>query len=119
MFTGDGRSGPSSESAAWEALRAWRALHPRATFREIEDAVEEEMRRVRGKLVEELAATGTMQDLSQVPAEERPRCDACGAVLQARGQRRRTLRDAGGQAVHLRRSYAVCPTCKVGLFPPR
>jgi hypothetical protein len=119
MFSGDERPAFSDEAATRESLRGWRAVHPRATFREIEDAVEVELHRLRAKLVEELAGAGTMQALNEVPAEERPRCDACGEVLQARGQRSRTLQDAGGQPVHLRRSYAVCPICGMGLFPPR
>jgi hypothetical protein len=76
MSTGEERSATANETEVWESLRAWRATHPRATMREIEDAVEEEIHRFRGKLVEQLTASSKTQDLKQSPEDERPRCDA-------------------------------------------
>lgn len=101
------------------ALAAWRAAHPRATMWEIEGAVEEQLAGLRAELIEELAKGSPLRDLGKVPEGERPRCERCGATLRARGQRRRTLRGKGGRPVVLERSYADCPTCGVGVFPPR
>lgn len=101
------------------ALAAWRAEHPRATMWEIEGAVEEELAKVRAELIEELAEKSALRDVGSLDSAARPRCATCGSTLRARGQQSRTLRDKGGQAVVIRRSYADCPTCLVGLFPPR
>lgn len=99
-------------SAAHCALRQWRAAHPRATFDEIETAVDGEMQRVRARLVAEAARGAT--EPTGAPA----RCPTCGEAMQARGSRARTLTVAGDQPVTLRRSYRVCPVCGTGLFPP-
>lgn len=100
-------------SAAHRALWQWRAAHPRATFDEIETAVDGEMQRVRARLVAEAARGATAA--SCAPA----RCPTCGEAMQARGSRVRTLTVAGDQPVTLHRSYRVCPVCGTGLFPPR
>src|SRR5688500_17824595 len=96
----------------------WRAAHPRATFRELEAALDERWARARARLLEDAALASRAADLASQPADERPRCPDCGGTLQARGQRRRRVTVAGDQTVELRRSYAVCPACGAGLFPP-
>ncbi len=101
-------------SAAHTALRQWRAAHPRATFSEIEVAVDAEMQRVRARLVAETAGDGA----EMVVSVASPACPTCGQVMQARGTRTRTVTVAGDQAVTLRRTYTVCPVCGTGLFPP-
>ena len=101
------------------ALAEWRAAHPRATMWEIEGAVEEQLAKVRAELIEELAQKSAVREMGRLAKEERPRCEQCGSALRARGQQTRTLQGKGGQAVVLRRSYADCPTCGAGLFPPR
>lgn len=100
-------------SEAHGALRQWRAAHPRATFDEIETAVDGEMQRVRARLVAE-AARGAAE-----PTATPLRCPTCGERMQARGSRARTLTVGGDQPVTLHRSYRVCPACGTGLFPPR
>lgn len=100
-------------------LAAWRAAHPQATMWEIEEAVEAQLAGVRAELIEELAAKSKLRDLRSLPEAERPRCESCGGLLRAHGQQSRRLRGKGDQAVVLRRSYADCPTCGVGIFPPR
>lgn len=92
-------------SEAHRALRQCRTAHPRATFDEIETAVDGEMQRVRARLVAE-AAHGAAAPTG-------------GEMMQARGSRVRTLTVGGDQPVTLRRSYRVCPACGTGLFPPR
>lgn len=102
-----------------ERLRQWRAQHPRATLREIEDAVEAELARLRAEVVGELATSSASSDLAKLDEGQRPCCERCGTALVARGRHRRRLREAGGQPVELERSYGVCPTCGEGVFPPR
>lgn len=93
------------------ALAAWRAAHPRATMREIEDAVEEQVAKLRAEFLAEVA--------QQSEAEVDAQCEGCGSKLAARGRRTRRLRANGGEPIVLERSYAVCPVCKLGVFPPR
>jgi YgiT-type zinc finger domain-containing protein len=99
-------------------MRRWRSDHPRASFDEIETALDEQIDRLRAKMLEEIALTSPAADLAALTSEARPRCPECGAGLQARGSQERTVVVQGDQALHLRRSYAVCPACGAGLFPP-
>jgi hypothetical protein len=92
------------------AVRQWRAAHPQATFAEIEAVLDQELRAARAQL---LASVTTPP--GETPA---PRCPQCGTPMQWRGTHTRTLRTDGDAAVPLDRSYAACPTCGHGLFPP-
>jgi YgiT-type zinc finger domain-containing protein len=91
-------------------LRSWRSTHPHATFAEIEQAVEEQIARIRARMLERVVADG--------PVQERVPCPACGATMVPRQRHRRELTVRGDQQVHLDRSYVVCPRCQRGLFPP-
>ncbi len=98
-------------------LRDWRTAHPRATFAEIEAVVDERLNGMRARMLEDLAlASATAQGTEAEGA--RPLCPHCGQPMQARGQQTRTVTIQGDQPVQLRRSYAVCPACGTGLFPP-
>jgi YgiT-type zinc finger domain-containing protein len=107
--------------AEWQALSEevysgmgdWRAAHPRATFAEIEAAVEERLAGLRARLLERAALASAATDL-----QERPACPACGGRVQARGRRKRRLTVPGDRVVELERTYAGCPTCGTGFFPP-
>jgi YgiT-type zinc finger domain-containing protein len=99
---------------AQTAVRQWRAAHPRATFSEIEEAVDAEMQRVRARVVAETAGDGAAWEETPMP----PVCPQCGQRMQARGIRERTITVAGDQPITLTRTYTVCPTCGTGLFPP-
>ncbi len=107
--------------AEWQALSEevysgmadWRAAHPRATFAEIEAAVEERLAGLRARLLERAALASAATDLS-----ERPACPTCGGRVQARGKHKRRLTVSGDQEVELERTYAACPQCGSGLFPP-
>ena len=107
--------------AEWQALSEevysgmadWRAAHPRAPFAEIEAAVEERLAGLRARLLERAALASAATDL-----RERPVCSQCGGTVQARGKRKRRLAVPGDQVVELERTYAVCPQCGTGLFPP-
>jgi YgiT-type zinc finger domain-containing protein len=92
------------------AMTSWRATHPHATFAEMEEAVEAQITRIRARMLEQVVTDG--------PTPERLVCRACGATMAPKQQVERQLTVQGDEAVHLRRPYAVCPSCGAGLFPP-
>jgi YgiT-type zinc finger domain-containing protein len=100
-------------------MKDWRVQHPRATFQEIEDALDTRLARLRARMLQDAALLSRASDLSTLPADERPLCAQCGARMVSRGQQSRTLTTNHEQAIELRRSYAVCPHCHTGFFPPR
>ena len=111
--------------ARWHALseevvtgmKDWRVQHPKATFREIEAALDERLARLRARMLEDTLLVSRAADWDATDPE-RPVCPQCGMVLQARGQEMRTLTTQYDQALHLERRYAVYPRCEAGLFPP-
>ena len=105
-------------ASVWTGMAEWRAAHPKATFGEIEAALDARLNQVRARVLADLALASTAADLQAASAAERPRCERCGVVLQARGPSERTLLTQGGAEVRLRRSYATCPRCGDGAFPP-
>jgi ribosomal protein S27AE len=96
------------------ALDAWRQAHPTATWAEIEAAVEGQLAPIRAALLQD---TVLASDATRLEGEAPP-CPACGEVVARAGARRRRLRDEGGVALTLERTYARCPACGTGLFPP-
>ena len=102
----------------WTGLADWRAAHSKATFGEIEAELDVRLNRVRARVLADLALASAAADVRAGSRAERPRCAPCGVVLQARGTSDRTLLTQGGAAVRLERSYATCPRCGDGSFPP-
>ncbi len=99
-------------------IKEWRLQHPKATFREIEAAVDEGLARVRVRMLQDVALASAATDVSAATQNERPRCPKCGNVMEARGQDTRELTTNYNKTISLNRSYATCPVCKTGLFPP-
>jgi hypothetical protein len=99
-------------------LKEWRVQHPKATLREIEAALDERLSRVRARLLQDVALASAAREVSGAGAGERPRCPTCGLSLEARGEQERTLTTYHDRTIRLERSYAVCPGCAAGLFPP-
>ena len=116
-----------SERRAWDALSDeiltgmadWRAQHPKATMREIELELDERLASLRSRMLQDIALRSAATDWRTAALAERPVCQVCGTPLVLRGKHARQLQTHGGQSVTLTRSYALCPTCKRGLFPPR
>ena len=100
------------------AMQEWRRQHRRATFKEIESSLDAQLARLRAQMLEDLAQSSPSADLPSLSAAERPRCAACGGLLEAQGRQTRTLLTEHDQAIELTRSYATCPECGTGLFPP-
>ena len=88
-------------------LAEWRAQHPRATLPEIEAALDERLApvraRMRMRMRQDTALASAATDVSQLPADERPRCPECGHTLEARGPEERSVRTPYERAVTLRR----------------
>ena len=104
--------------SVWSGMTDWRAAHPKATLSEIEEALDERLNRLRARLLADLALASTASDVQAANRAERPVCERCGTVVQARGPSERTLLTQGGAEVRLARSYATCPACGDGSFPP-
>jgi YgiT-type zinc finger domain-containing protein len=102
-----------------EEMTAWRQQHPRATFQEIEQAVDQRIAQARARLLAHVSHASPAADWRTAPPEEQPTCPACGTRLRPNGTYTRHLQTQGGQALALERSYGVCPDCGSGFFPPR
>jgi hypothetical protein len=98
-------------------MKEWRVQHPKATFQEIETALEERLGRLRAQMLEDVALASWAADWSEADPQERPTCPQCGTHLEARGSQSRELVTHYNQTLHLNRRYAVCPKCEMGLFP--
>ena len=98
-------------------ITQWRKEHPKATWAEIEAAVDEQINQLRAQLLQDVVQMGEREDWSQKPEAERPTCATCGKPLWARGKQTRYLQTTGGEAVKLTRTYGACPGCGVGFFP--
>jgi DNA-directed RNA polymerase subunit RPC12/RpoP len=96
------------------ALDAWRQAHPRATWDEIEAAVEDQLGPLQAQVLGDTVLASDATDLDQA----RSRCPDCGSRLVRAGPQRRTLRSEGDRPITLERTYARCPQCGTGLFPP-
>jgi YgiT-type zinc finger domain-containing protein len=99
-------------------MTQWRKEHPKATFREIEEAVDERVNQLRAQLIEDAVQMGETEAWNQKRDAERPTCATCGQPLSARGAQTRFIQTNGGEAIKLRRTYGTCPQCGEGFFPP-
>lgn len=98
-------------------IKQWRLSHPKASLNEIEQALDEHLGRLRARMLEDVAQASDAVHLDQQRAQ-RPRCPQCDEELVGRGQEVRELETEHQQRLRLKRSYATCPRCGVGLFPP-
>jgi hypothetical protein len=102
-------------TARFRGIAAWRQAHPAATWEELEAAVDAELAALRATVLQDTALASDAVDLRTA----RPPCPRCGTPLQAAGMRTRRLRTDHDQPIDLARTYARCPACGTGLFPPR
>jgi hypothetical protein len=98
-------------------MTQWRKEHPKATWAEIEAAVDERINQLRAQLIQDVVEMGETQQWSEVPEAELPSCASCGKPLVARGERTRWLQTNGGEAVKLTRTYGTCPSVGEAFFP--
>jgi len=84
-------------------MKEWRLQHPRATFREIEAALDERLDRLRARMLQDAALASVGADWSQSQDQERPLCSECGQPLVSGGKQKRQLQTQGRQEVVLER----------------
>jgi len=101
-----------------QEVKEWRLQNPKATFREIEAALDGSWARARARLLQEIALASEAREMSSDPEGVGYQCPQCHHLLESRGQRSRELITHYNQRINLRRSYGVCPACGTGLFPP-
>jgi ribosomal protein S27AE len=106
-------------AAVMVGMKEWRLQHPRASLREMEGALDEHWARMRARMLQDMALSSAAARLSDAAEGERPICPRCGGPLESRGEHERTLTTTYDQSIRLERSYATCPACGTGLFPPR
>ena len=98
-------------------MHEWRQQHPKATFREIETALDERLARVRARMLEDAALLSRSADLTAEGGAPPVACPDCGTPLEPRGTHTRHLVTDHDQAINLPRTYAFCPQCQKGFFP--
>jgi predicted RNA-binding Zn-ribbon protein involved in translation (DUF1610 family) len=116
-----GKAGQRWDELAAEVctgFREWRVQHPRATFQELETALDARGARVRARLLAEAAVQSAASDLRAVAAAARPVCPECGGQLVVAGQEERVLTTTYEQQIPLRRSATECTACGRRVFPP-
>lgn len=97
-------------------LADWQRATPKATFAEIEDAVEEQVAQFRAQLLADLLRT---RSGGEQATDERSACPECGQAMEQRGEKERAVTIRGNRTVRFRRRHTICPGCGAGLFPPR
>lgn len=59
-------------------MRDWRVAHPKATFAEMQAAVDARLDRLRARMLQALALASAAADGAERAATERPPCPDCG-----------------------------------------
>ncbi len=108
-----GRRWSELAEEAFTGMAEWREQHPKATFREIETAVDERLAAVRARMLEDAALASAATELGD------SECPECGHKLGNGGKQQRTLLTNHNKQVTLQRRYGICSACGEGLFPPR
>ena len=101
-----------------EVISEWREEHPKASFNEIENSVDEKLAKVRVQMIQDLALESELTNIKNIPAKQRPKCPGCGRPLAANGRQTRRLITRHEQVVELERSKGYCRNCRVSFFPP-
>jgi hypothetical protein len=103
---------------AVDDLSGWEREHPKATFAQIEEAVEERISDLRAGFTEDLLRNRAAASSGASGSNGRSACPSCGKPMESRGEHERTVTIRGNRQVKMRRGYQVCPACSAGLFPP-
>lgn len=93
-------------------MKQWNRENPKATLTEMEEAVDQELSRLRGKLIEEM----TGERVEEI--HDKVKCPNCGLEMVKNGWKRRELRSKGGETVVINRRQMRCLECGMTLFPP-
>jgi hypothetical protein len=96
----------------WDEFNAWYQGHPEATFDEMEAELGKQRRAILGNFLELSLRQG---DLGAMP--EAPSCSQCGKAMVFKGYPKKEVHGLEADA-RIPRAYYVCPTCRIGIFPP-
>lgn len=99
-------------------VKEWRLRHPKASFKEIEQAVDGSLAKARARLLQDAALTSDTAKVNSDRRGDAGECPQCAHSLVSRGQQTRGLATNYNQSISLKRSYGFCPACGAGLFPP-
>ena len=99
-------------------MKEWRLQHPKATLREIEQALDQRLAKMRARMLQDAALASAAADIQRAQEAERAVCPECGVRLEEQGRPLRQLITQHNQTLALQRSYGVCPQCGAGVFPP-
>jgi len=97
-------------------IKEWMEQNPRATLTEIERETMRRMSQLQARMMEDILRAKAAEQKAK--ERESMLCPECGAEMEYRGDRERSLQAQGGQAVVFERGYAVCSKCGAGFFPP-
>lgn len=96
----------------FEELEEWYDSHEEASFEEIEDEARQRRRDLMGQALEIL-----INGRHTAARAERPHCEECGAEMELKDYRERTVVGLEGDT-RLERAYYVCPACDGSTFFP-
>jgi DNA repair exonuclease SbcCD ATPase subunit len=96
-------------------MQEWREQHPQANLREIERVLDEQLARLRARMLQDTALASRAANWRGEANGEK--CPECGDKLAARGEHKRQLQTHGGQEVILKREYGECSRCGLSFFP--
>ena len=99
-------------------VKEWRLEHPKATFKEIEEAMDRIWARARAQLLQDVALASEARTVEHDREGGGARCPGCGGLLGNRGEKTRGLSTHHDQRVELKRGYGYCPGCGTGVFSP-
>ena len=108
----------ASFQQASDMISQWRQTHPRATFTDIENTVDEQLAQLRASMIQDLVEESRLVDIKRLAVAERPRCPGCGRALAANGRQTRQLTTRHDQVVEVERSKGYCRHCHVSFFSP-
>ena len=94
-----------------ENIESWQQSHQKPTMNEIEEVVENELDKLRKKLIEKLAEEGK-------GGTESTACPECGTKLMKNGRKKRRLKGKGNQEIEIERKQLKCHQCGLTIFPP-
>ena len=97
-------------------MKEWRGQHPTATLREIEQALDERLARLRARMLQDVALASAATEARA--GGKAPDCPDCGTSMTVEGARTRRLRTTDEHELALTRRYTRCRACGTGLFPP-
>jgi hypothetical protein len=93
-------------------MKEWRLQHPKATYREIETALDERLARVRARMLEDAALVSRAAEW-EAESVDHPVCAQCGTPLQPRGNSRRSMIKSSDWNA----AMECAPSVRRGFFP--